>query len=160
MSSNVSQLNHSWETFTLCFPQSVKIAVLPGTQTLLVGEECCLRLASGLQFAPQYRFGRQQLDPLDIVLVEHRMLHTSHPYVVSIGCFLNHRDMFLLCSVGSVLFEQNHRFAATHQFARSSIQHFHHVATNGATIDFLNFCHNVSFLFGVQRRTHVLTQQI
>ena len=132
--------------FSSCFPQSVQIAVLSGTQTFFVSGECCLGLASGLQFVPQHRLGCQQLNPLDIVLVEHRMLHTPHSYVVSIGSFLNHRYMFLLCSVGRVLFEQYHRFAAAHQFACSMIQHFHDVATNGATIDFPKFCHNVSFL--------------
>ena len=37
-----------------CFPQSVEVAVLTGTDAGLVGAELCLRLAAGLQFAPQH----------------------------------------------------------------------------------------------------------
>ena len=39
---------------SLCFPQSVEVAVLMGTDAGLVGAELCLGLAARLQFAPQH----------------------------------------------------------------------------------------------------------
>ena len=39
---------------SLCFPQSVEVAVLTGTDAGLVGAEFGLGLAAWLQFAPQH----------------------------------------------------------------------------------------------------------
>ena len=108
-----------------------------------IRQEDCLWLLAWFQFMAKYIGRGEQLNPLDIMLRQHRMLHASYAHSVSALYLLDDWHMLFLGTIGGVLLHEFHRLPATTQHG-SWVHYFYHVATYGATIDFSVLSHNHS----------------
>lgn len=139
------------ERQTSLSPESMQVAVFFHTDHLVCSVEHSDRFALRRQFFTHDSILRVQLYPLDIMLFCHRMQRRAYCHLPSAFNAFDHRHMFLLRSINRVCLKTNHRFPAAYESPCPWIHHFHHVAANGATIDFSFLCHDTfSFLLVTQ----------
>ena len=98
-------------------PLPVQIAVFAGVNVGCVGHEHSLGLFAGAEVAALCLVAFHQLDPFNVMIVEHRVLHAAHGHAVAAVDFLDYGHMFLCGGVYTVLFQQFHGLAAAYQFA-------------------------------------------
>ena len=129
---------------TLSFPQSVEIAVFASCNIL--GFSAChedgFRLFARLQLMAEHIGRGEQLNPLDVMLWEHRMLHASYSYAITALDRFYHRHVLLLGAIAGVFLHQLHRLATAAEHG-SWVYYFYHVAANLAAVDFSNLRLNV-----------------
>ena len=127
----------------LRLPLAVEIAVFAGVDVLGVGHEDGFGLVAGLEVTALCLVALYQLNPLDVVVVEHRVVYLAHLDAVTAVDFLDYGHVLLRCGVNAVLGQQLHGLAAAYQLTGTGVQYFNDVAAHCAAVNFLTVCHNL-----------------
>ena len=122
-------------------PKSVQVAIGAGGFHLRLGAEECLGLVAGLQMVAHGALVGFEFNPLYEMFGQHGVLCAAHAYQHAFGGADQEGHVLLVRSIGCVLREEGHRFAAAHQRAAGGVHHFHHIAADGALVDFVVLCH-------------------
>ena len=100
----------------------------------LNGEQGLGRVAGAEEMAVCLAVGNH-LDPLDVVIVLHRMGNGANLHLDTPLDLFDHRHVLLLCGIGGILGEEIHRLAAADQRTAAGVDHLHHIAANTALVD-------------------------
>src|SRR5659263_298708 len=120
----------------------VKVAVLSGGYPVRTYRELRLRFHPRLQEGDVGDVTGNNLYPLDMVFVGHRVLDARYlDQYPAIGG-LDDRHMLLFTGARGVLLEQHHRLTAADQFALAAPQHLHYVSADLALVNLELLRHN------------------
>ena len=119
----------------------MQVAIGAGGLHLRLGAEESLGLVAGLQMVAHGALFRFKFNPFNEMFGQHGVLCAAHAHQHAFGGADQEGHVLLVRSIGCVLREEGHRFAAAHQRAAGGVHHFHHIAADGALVDFVVLCH-------------------
>jgi len=108
----------------------MKIAVLTSRHTVSRNHKRRLRGITRLQVTTVHIVTDDQLNPLDVMLVFHRMSNVTNLNLVTTVDLLDYRNMLLRRRVGNSLSLQSHVLTATNKSTTGSMNNLNHVAAN------------------------------
>ena len=132
----------------LALPETVEVAILPGRYGCVFGSDGEYRFgpAAGLEFAELHSLPGLQHDPLDIMSLEHRVLHASDLDGHDVAFAGDYRHVLLPRAVAGVRSHLLHGLAAAYHLDAATFHVGNHIAAMAADIEL--YFHNSRFLIG------------
>ena len=136
----------------------MEIAVLAGVYRLFFGQENSFGCLSWFKELAQNGIFCNQLNPLDVVFVQHGMSDAAYNDFVTAFNGFNYWNMLFCGGIGGVADELIHGFSTADQGSSPCFQYFDNVATDWALVHLCSFNHNVLLSFLI--RLHKFSNKI